>query len=336
MKKNNNSNKNSILKKALTVVLTAAVLNGLCFGFYNPLHASLHTKYRLEPNKTGIQITEGAGIPKSDSRGFVNDNLPLIEDGYVICMGSSQTVGFNVATDERYSDILNKKLGYTDKLGVYNVGYSGGKFEDMVHNFKEITEEFPNASLVVIETGPISLEMSDAKYNYAINQVSMSDLALGEKLAATETIDKLKMQLISLCPLGLLYIKQYSSWIATGNAFTVFADESSPNTENFDRCLALMRSEFDGDIVVVYHNEIDSTITEVSPESADAGSDLRLLCEKNNIDFVNLLPLFEENYIETHKLPYGFINTEPGGGHLNATGHALIAEAIYSYMGGDK
>ena len=37
---------------------------------------------------------------------------------------------------------------------------------------------------------------------------------------------------------------------------------------------------------------------------------------------------FLQNFEKTKTLPYGFANTTPATGHLNATGHRLIAEAL--------
>ena len=38
---------------------------------------------------------------------------------------------------------------------------------------------------------------------------------------------------------------------------------------------------------------------------------------------------FLREYSETHTVPYGFFNTAPGKGHLNRTGHRILAEALY-------
>ena len=61
-------------------------------------------------------------------------------------------------------------------------------------------------------------------------------------------------------------------------------------------------------------------------------------CKDNNIIFVNMTQEFENLYKEKHVLPFGFVNTRPGGGHLNVYGHQVIskklAEIIQSKEGG--
>jgi hypothetical protein len=50
------------------------------------------------------------------------------------------------------------------------------------------------------------------------------------------------------------------------------------------------------------------------------------------IDIVDVTPTFIAYYDTTRQLPYGFANTVPGEGHLNAEGHRLVAEAVAQYL----
>ena len=38
---------------------------------------------------------------------------------------------------------------------------------------------------------------------------------------------------------------------------------------------------------------------------------------------------FLEEYQSCYRLPYGFTNSSAGTGHLNVTGHRLVAEALW-------
>ena len=51
-------------------------------------------------------------------------------------------------------------------------------------------------------------------------------------------------------------------------------------------------------------------------------------CQNNNIVFVNLSQDFENLYKEKQVLPFGFVNTRPGGGHLNEYGHQVISNKL--------
>ena len=54
------------------------------------------------------------------------------------------------------------------------------------------------------------------------------------------------------------------------------------------------------------------------------------ICQRHNITFIDLTERFNDFFLKTKKFPRGFANTFPGRGHLNAHGHRLVAEAIFS------
>ena len=41
---------------------------------------------------------------------------------------------------------------------------------------------------------------------------------------------------------------------------------------------------------------------------------------------------FIEEYMESSRLPHGFMNTSVGTGHLNRTGHKLIANHLFEVL----
>ena len=97
--------------------------------------------------------------------------------------------------------------------------------------------------------------------------------------------------------------------------------------------MALIRSEFDGPIAFVYH-----PTTEIQPDGSlklgysDTWDIFCRVCEKNGIDVIDTGTRFARLYETERKLPYGFANTTPGSGHLNAAGHRILAEEIISYL----
>ena len=54
------------------------------------------------------------------------------------------------------------------------------------------------------------------------------------------------------------------------------------------------------------------------------------ICRRHNIGFIDLTERFNDFFLKTNKFPRGFANTFPGRGHLNAHGHRIVAEAIFS------
>ena len=69
-----------------------------------------------------------------------------------------------------------------------------------------------------------------------------------------------------------------------------------------------------------------------APEDITFGDELKTVCEKNNIDFINLGEDFRAYYKRTGKFPRGFFNTPPGEGHLNEKGTAIAAAVITRYI----
>lgn len=61
----------------------------------------------------------------------------------------------------------------------------------------------------------------------------------------------------------------------------------------------------------------------------DAVSVFADLCAENDIIFLDMSKRFEKEYKEHYAVPYGFSNTSVGEGHLNKSGHAMMANEIY-------
>ena len=95
--------------------------------------------------------------------------------------------------------------------------------------------------------------------------------------------------------------------------------------------LSLEASRKGVSVIIVYHNTVD-----ITPENAPVRADdaqlldiFRRCCEDNNLSFIDATDAFLAHYRETYQMPYGFSNTKPGVGHLNETGHRIIAELVY-------
>ena len=56
---------------------------------------------------------------------------------------------------------------------------------------------------------------------------------------------------------------------------------------------------------------------------------LKECCKNNNITVIDVSSDMVNEYKENSRYSYGFSNSAPGEGHLNETGHRIIAEAVY-------
>ena len=52
------------------------------------------------------------------------------------------------------------------------------------------------------------------------------------------------------------------------------------------------------------------------------------VCAEHGIVFVDLTDVYTGEYAESCQLPYGFVNTTPGAGHMNKLGHRLFAQEV--------
>lgn len=325
----------------LTIILVLFIMNFICFFYYNPLHGSDLNPYRLEPGTIGIYAVEGYGILYADKNGFSNIDDPLIEEDYILVMGSSQSKGDQMFVNERYSSVLNRYLGYSEELGVYNLAYSGGQFYDIVKNFEALITEFPNSRAVIIEVADAQIAIDENSYLDAMNQVKIEESVIGEKLNEHHGIGKVRYFVKKYCPLLLLYVNQYMQWRNSQQVTEQILQDNAESLEMkhqwYTDMLELISKQYDKEIIVVYHNGFslneDNTMDTTLSKTGNAFIEA---CDKNGISVLNMTQVFSDHYDAYRQIPYGFWNTSMGEGHLNRVGHELIAKQLYEYLEGKQ
>lgn len=334
-----------IFKSILAFGTAFLIVNFICFFYYNPLHNTELNDYRLEPDTYGLYAVEGFGILHSDQNGFPNRDGELAEDNYVLVMGSSQSVGDQVLRRYRYSEILDDEYDQDGKIHVYNVAHGGKRFHHLIKNFKDIITEFPDSDAVIIELSDGTINMSDEEFQDAMQQVEYDSSLHGVELQNHAFAGEMSMAVKKYCPFILLAYDQM-----TRKSFTDIKDvfwhggsekvssedetedsygQSSKIYDQYFQSMRLIREEYSGKIIVVYHEPL--TIAEL--KNGKCENNVRVIwlekaCLENAIDFINVKQDFLEEYLNSNSLPYGFYNTEIGSGHLNKTGHRIIAKRL--------
>ena len=273
-----------------------------------------------------VHGTEGYGISKVDENGFLNADGTLAER-YVLMMGASHTQGKEVSPEQRYSALVNDYFsGDSGLLTAYNIASDGHFLPSQIHHFRAALEAFPNAGAITIEIGSTDdspQELHDARNQavYAPGNGGFNDLS---------PVSRLKLAAKEGLPLLTLLKKNFQTLRAQAAEET----EGSYDYETeLDAALSLIRSQFAGPLAFVYH-----PTTEIQPDGSlklgysDNWEIFCQVCEKNGIDVIDTGPGFTRLYETEQKLPYGFANTTPGSGHLNAAGHRILAEEIISYL----
>lgn len=280
--------------------------------------------------------TEGRGIYHVDNKGYVNLSAPLEENG-IIVVGASHTQGKEVKFGKRYTDILNKRLAVSEKtLKVYNVSQDGYFFPDIVKGFKCITGEFPKAGTIIIEIG--ATEFDEAALADAAAQRIYNENENGENIVQGLSVKKyLTLKVKEISPLLSLLKQQYKSIYSNDKNDKTVSDEMDLDYYKniLDKDLRLIRSEYAGNLIIMYHPVVE--LDKKGNLIADSSVTDKLfadLCKKNNIIFADVTAAFIKAYNNDYSVPYGFNNTSMCSGHLNETGHKIIADELYDILKG--
>lgn len=94
--------------------------------------------------------------------------------------------------------------------------------------------------------------------------------------------------------------------------------------------LTSLEAEYGTQLIICYHTtgklKEDGTIELERTKELEAFSKTAV---ETGIDFIDLTEAFERMYYEEHKVAHGFVTGKVESGHLNASGHAAMAEALY-------
>ena len=277
------------------------------------------------PNSMIIYGQEGYGVNVTDKNGYVNDSADLA-DNYILVMGSSQTEGLRVKSNEKYTSIMNNSLKDDDKVVVYNIARSGRKWNDIVTGFNAALQEFPNTEIVIVEVSKTKITPECLKNSLITREYSGKDVGweLVDELNINEKLKLFAERNLSL--LYLIYDIQLKKLIDPAQEqeekFGMVEYE-----EQLDKTMKMLRNDFEGPIIVCYlpKVEIEDKLQMVYEDTTET---FKECCEKNNIIFVDPGDAFLDAYNKNFIVPYGFWNTSMGNGHLNIYGNKILAEVL--------
>lgn len=317
------------------ICIAALLLNLISFFYFRPVgwieRTESATDAIWDPGKVIIQSKEGMGIYKVDNNGYLNPNKSLGE-GYTLVVGASFVAGLQVKNGERYTDILNSRLAVSDnELAVYNCSQDSYLLTDIIRGFYAITREFPDAKNIVIDVGTSDFTEEDIRAS--MNQYGFNKEYLGRNIVPTLTFKKrLVMKVKETFPLLSNLKNQIEEFMRTPT--NEEKDIDIPLYSNaMNEALGLIRSEFDGNLLVLYHPPVqierDGTMSLVESETYCIFAQL---CQKNGIVFVDMSEPFVNAYEKEYAVPYGFVNTSFGKGHISVAGHQIIADELFRVL----
>ncbi len=323
-----------VIRTLLAGITSIAILSGFTILYCNSgvhiTNTSGATDYTWEPNQLKTNMTEGISWMRMDSCGF---NNAYISDEPVsnLLMGSSHMEAVNINKNKNLGYLLNSRLpGRT-----YNIGISGHQIYNCVRNMADAVEEYKPEDYIFLETDRVELDIESMKevLSNTYPRIPSYDTGL---------IYKIQKYL----PVIKSIYNQVSIWRDTSETDAENITDAGENAENelsdeyietLDSFLAYAaQSAGKAKLIIFFHPEtsIDTHGNLIIKTDQSALEAFSKTCRSNGIIFVDMTDSFMECYESEQVLPHGFINTAIGTGHLNETGHALIADELADVIGG--
>lgn len=300
-----------------------------------------------EAGRTIIKTDEGFSVTPVDDNGYLNTGTELAEN-YILILGNSQSNGVNVMPDEKYAELLNRRLKTdrsSDQMQVYNVSNGGADFCDIVKGFSAALEEFPGPRTVVIQILTTDLPTDKLKDSIVQREfLKETTSAYLEKNLSME--QKVRNILKDYFPLAIYMADMKLSqiridfseafWCSGRQKAEEFLPEGSEEAgyeESLNNVLTFLRNGYDGNIIILnlpgINFEMGGALRVVYQKNEEL---FKEMCAQNDIIYYNMGEDYKREYQQNCVLPYGFANTRPGAGHLNREGHRMVADALYELI----
>lgn len=335
----------SIIKLILSCLISFGILNGVCFFFYNvPVHSeseSGSTDYVWEKSKFYSRGTEGFAWGKTDSNGFNNISSEHSIKPEVLIMGTSHTEALNVLQNESYAYRFNELSEQNGmELDAYNIGISGHNITICLNNFESALEEFEPSKYVVMEV--TTTELTTDEINQVLNgTVKTIHSSANPILVFLQKIPFLRRVYSQIDNLGVEVKPEDNNTENRKNTLQAAVQNTANKNESYEEALNTLferigkAADSKGiKLIIIHHSKlsVDESGNVIPQQSSEKSEIFKSACTRNGIEFLDMYDAFAEYYNETYRLPYGFINTAVGVGHLNKYGHKVIADELFKLI----
>ena len=332
-----------ICKCFVAAIISLVVLSLLSVIYFNPPIAVEQsegiTNYKNIPDLKWSYMLEGYGRGKTDSMGYNNAYYRDLSNPDIVFAGSSHIEATHVPENANCVYLLNEMFDKdnidTNNFKCFNLGVSGHFFETTSSNYEYIAKKFNGAKYIVIE-------IFDAKYSS-----DMLDQIIQNKFHQPMVKKSFVHDISRRISFVRLMYKKMNDTISAKNV-SVNADTAVVNGDNkeaeinnyiekmniiLDR-IAKISEENDIVPIILMHerfwlNETGDIIMETDATYKNA---FKKCCEAKGLKVIDVSSNMIDEYKDTYQLSYGFSNSVPGEGHMNKTGHRIVAETVYEFI----
>lgn len=328
-----------LFKCMIAGIISVVLLSLFSLVYYNPPIAIEQpesvTNFRFIPNKSWTFMLEGAGFGKTDSLGYNNAYYNDSFDPDIVFVGSSHLEALQVPQNANCVYLLNQMFDKDNEednnFKCINLGVSGHSFEVSASNFKYVADRFPNSKYIILETS-----------NVEFSSDTLDDVIAGKFHTPIEKKGFIAETAQRIPFIRLVYKKFNESAAAKRPAVAPATDNISqkaePDMNDYIEKMDIILGEISGicaekgiEPIILLHETFwedknRNIVTEMNKAYKDA---FVKCCEDNGVKVIDATTYMISAYKENFEFSYGFSNTKPGEGHLNKTGHRIIAETMY-------
>ena len=313
-------------------LLATILVNGICYFYYSPaIQTANHEKFtdlKNIPSAHNPHGVEGYGNISIDENGFNNQVDFAMDEAEILFIGSSQTEAQHVNAKENFVSLIHQEY---PAARAYNLGISASTFSSTFFRIMPLREKFPRAKVFVFEINVMP---------------SLADLQQMEKLLSEDDIPEkdiswkngnMALKAIGTIPICRLLWRQYDHHRRNDTAKVIQSGDFDTDAyEQELRRVLLLGKEKAGTTEIIIFNLAHTRLNkagdvEIIPDQGE-NEIFQKVCSDINMTYIDMAEPFTEAYQSKHVLPYGFLNSPIGTGHLNRYGHCIIADTMETVL----
>ncbi len=280
-----------------------------------------------------VQSDEGYSRTSFDSRGFrapVPNGKPRKT---VLVLGDSYTEALQVSDREAFPEQTQTRLiAKGMDIGFYNAGVSGGappRYIAVGPYFQRTLQ--PDEVVVQLNESDFSTDYFDRAHNFFPEKTGDEYKVVVLPSAGKQRMTKLpgfstllRSSLFQMASKKVVTGKAAAS--GNGRSSKVSAKLAGAELRRYIQwSVKNLRSAY-ANLTLIYVPYINYyNLDDLgNPCEAILGEE----CGRAGVNLIDMRDIYVRHFLATGVCPNGFSNTSPGKGHINAVGHALLAEAL--------